>query len=674
MTSFIAASQRSQAFTPPPTWSSAAQKRKRETLAAEDSDDLLSSQGKRHRVAFDPHVEVRVMEDWNEKGLELVREEVRRALEQRQRLSFVARTEDDDEPSEDRYEQIKSLFSKAPDADDVPATSLLRKYLMALTSNVGRLNMSCAGLVHSILESQWVGRDDAFVSVYVRFLGNLLSAQHGYLGVVLKMLVSHFSNPSPLTGRVHDDAVVPRSPELYRIHATIKYLVHLMPSSSSTLASAVASSFPHIADTKKAYLAYIRNLLWMIEYAPELRAEVLDLITERLVKIDVQIQVDMEDLEDEIGESLLDPGTGGPGMEYDGEESHDGMSEADDTDEELDPEEQRVKNLKLAVEKMDATLDVLFNYYDPLIRKGSYFETESLFEQLMSQFVNVMLPTYHSRCTHFLLFRFSQSNSTFIERFSGTCAAMAFDKTRSSVIRLSAAAYLASFVARGAQVSKTIARDVFELLGTQLEEIRGSYESTCRGPDLRRYGVYYATAQALLYIFCFRWRDLCNSEGDEDADDDEFDDQKFRTFPSWISDVLRKNIYSRFNPLKVCAPSIVNQFARVAHHLQFLYVFPLLESNKRLRLSQSSASTLGQQRETALSGQVDESNFQLDAYFPFDPYRLPISRRWVDKDYNEYRGIPGLDEDDDGIDSEEDGEDGVEEDGEENTATEDESS
>ena len=40
----------------------------------------------------------------------------------------------------------------------------------------------------------------------------------------------------------------------------------------------------------------------------------------------------------------------------------------------------------------------------------------------------------------------------------------------------------------------------------------------------------------------------------------------------------------------------------------------------------------------------DDLGFQLDAYFPFDPYTLPRSRRWLEGDYVEWRGIPGVDD------------------------------
>ena len=72
-----------------------------------------------------------------------------------------------------------------------------------------------------------------------------------------------------------------------------------------------------------------------------------------------------------------------------------------------------------------------------------------------------------------------------------------------------------------------------------------------------------------------------------------------------------------------------------------MYIYQIIDANKRVRLSRtvSSSSTLGT-RDAAVHS---ERYHQLDAYFPFDPYRLPVSKRWVVEDYNEWRGVPGLD-------------------------------
>jgi RNA polymerase I-specific transcription initiation factor RRN3 len=430
----------------------------------------------------------------------------------------------------------------------------------------------------------------------------------------------------------------------------LRYVMQLIPAGSGTLSPILSGQFPFDADSPKATLAYTRNLIKVIEYAPELRADILSLITEKMVKIDVQIQVDMEDFEDEVGEDLLeelsrpvDPTL----AEEEDESDHESVASDDDL---TDAESLRLKQVRDNIRKLDTMIDALFEFYAPPFTTGTLDDKENTLDLLLSHFQSIILPTYRSRHSQFLLFHFSQSSPILVDRFAATCVQLIFSKLQPAIIRQSAAAYLASFVARGAHVSSDVVRDVFDLLGNHLSNLRVEYENTCRGPDLRRYGPFYSTAQALLYIFCFRWRDLTTAALEEGGVGNEEDDVDLEdvTFAPSIKEVLHRAIYSKLNPLKVCSPAIVSEFARIAHHLGFLYVFPLLETNKRVRVSSfRSLATLsdpryGQVERESRAG--DDGGYQLDAYFPFDPYQLPRSRRWLEGDYVEWRGIPGVDD------------------------------
>jgi RNA polymerase I-specific transcription initiation factor RRN3 len=125
-------------------------------------------------------------------------------------------------------------------------------------------------------------------------------------------------------------------------------------------------------------------------------------------------------------------------------------------------------------------------------------------------------------------------------------------------------------------------------------------------------------------------------------------------------------LFGKLNPLKVCAPVIVEEFAKLAHRLNFMYIFPLVENNKRVRLTQFLSSTYATGdalRDAGYEGQ-GESFHQLDPYFPFDPYQLPISKRWLAGDYVHWKSVPGLNgEDDDDSDdlAEEDDDEALEE-------------
>lgn len=436
-------------------------------------------------------------------------------------------------------------------------------------------------------------------------------------------------------------------------------------------------------DSKRAHATYVQNMLKIIGYAPELRAEILALITERLVKIDVQVQVDLEDLAEDVGEGRVKgirQLSKGFGEVLDDSESSDDESVLSDGGHE---EAQRTKEITRNVEKMDIILDLLFTYYTQMFSETSTDARLGALDILLSQFVAIILPTHRSRHTQFLLFHFSQISASFTDTFIGTCVQTAFDKVQPAILRQAAAAYLASFVARGIHVPSNIVRDVFSYIGAELERLRTIHEPTCRGPDLRRYSAYYSLVQALLYIFCFRWRDLQygseNSSDDSDFEDENEDlpaiyaaEREYR-WRSGVKDILYTNIFCKLNPLKICSPAIVTEFARISNHLGVVFVIHLLESNKRVRPSQFTSSVASQssaynqpERETALSARKDNESLQLlDGFFPFDPYHLPISKRWIVNDYREWTGVPGLDEENVGSQSwsgDEDAETDIEED------------
>ncbi|OAL44259.1 RNA polymerase I-specific transcription initiation factor RRN3 [Pyrenochaeta sp. DS3sAY3a] len=623
--------------------------KRRHTDNSSDTEQTPQAQLKRRRVTFDPDIDVRILTDDNDKSLELVGEEVRRAIEKHAAGDKAA------------CDGLRGLFKETPTSPTAPLSGLLQKYVIALTNNAPLLDHSCRDLVHAVIDCSWIARNEDFVRSYRHFLRSLLSVQPGYLSTVLQMLVSLFLNSPSTTARQQDDPHIQRVRLQSRIHDSLKYILRSNPMASSFLAPIIASTFPFSNDSAKTHVQYIRNILSVSQYCPEIKGEMLSLVTDKLVKIDVQMQVDMEDLDDDIEERLFDAAI--QDAEDDDNVSDDGSVSSEES---LDPEDQRLKEVREVMLKLDTIMDLQFSHYDSVFEKGDLFEIDEIFESLLSQFANIIIPTYRSRHTQFLLFHFSQTSNDLIERFAGCCSHLAFDQGRPQLLRNSAAAYLASFIARGSHVSGAVVRDVFDLLCHHLESLRISQEPTSKGPDLRRYSTYYAISQALLYTFCFRWRELIvTPDGNPPTDEDIIYHEGDFQWHNSIQEIIRRNIFCRLNPLKICAPTIVAQFARMAHHLRFMYIYPLMETNKRVRLARSLASGyldgIGG-RETALSGKKGEERFLMDAYFPFDPYVLPRSKRWVAQDYVEWKPVPGMPIERDDDDEEEDEDDDEDED------------
>lgn len=625
---------------------------------ASDPSDEPPRSKKHLRVQFDESTLRPAHRTNKERNPAVVREEVRRAIQQH--LSGA-----EDSP----YILMREMFRADPrrqgDDDEywvsnfLPSHTTLRSNLMGLLSNVAALDRGCSSLVHAIIDSQWLGRDESYVKLYIRFLGNLAAAQQTYLAPVLRMLVNYLTGIPKGTGRLPGYHPV-TNPECYtRVHTAIRHIVRLVPSGSGVLSNIAANQFPFDTDPVRAFIAYTRSLVKIVSYTPELRADILALLTEKLVKIDVQIQVDMDDFEEEMGQNFMHEISSYVAALEDGNEDEDEDDDDDNlstiSDDALYAENRRFLALKHNVCKLDGMLDILFEYYTLPFANGTLDDQENALDLLMSHFQNIILPTYHSRHPQFLLFHFSQSNPLLADRFAAVCVELFFNKLQPGVRRQSAAAYLASFVARGAHVSGEVVRDVFELLVRHMERLRAEYEPACQGPELRRYSQFYSTAQALLYIFCFRWRDLTTAAFENDVADVHELDPEDVTFPASIKEMLLSAIYSKLNPLKVCSPGIVTEFSRIAQHLGFISVFSLLETNKRLRITGArNISALTDPRFSQVEREIRADNndgyhrsHQLDAYFPFDPYHLPRSRRWLEGDYVEWRGIPGLHDQDD---------------------------
>ncbi|KAI9668808.1 MAG: hypothetical protein M1831_000877 [Alyxoria varia] len=662
MAALTSSSQLSSASKPPGILKTPASSRKRpsEDLSSpssvKNSATGSASPQKRLKVAFDTDDEIIDLGEAAQKSLIQIREEVGFALRQH----AIGDHEE--------YQDIIDIFKADVFSHGSPPRELLAKYIVALTANVGSLDRNCSDLVHSVLQTEWLGRDEAFVINYIRFLSNLVSSHGTFIPDVLDMLVQKFPYLSTSTGELPGHEPVQREALYDRTHKALHFLHQSVPSASGILSSIITSNFPFLEGKTQSIVEYVRNLLKMPTYAPELRAEVLDLIIERLVKIDVDAQMAVDDLDEDIDE-LLDSTA---------EDDEDGPSDDESiaSDDTFDNEKKHEKELRSKIQKMDAILDLLFTFYNPIFKKPNAWSSQSTFDHLLAQFQKNVLPTFRSRHTQFVIFHFSQADEHLVTRFTDTCIKNLTDQYRNPTIRESAAAYLASFIARGARVSRVAVNYAFNALSRCLENFRTAWEPSARGPNLQRYSIYYATFQALMYIFCFRWRDLILKEKglqpvdeDSDSEDDEGDDTldlsdlflnnggKDLLWAPHVKEIFSCNFQSKLNPLKVCAPSIVEEFARAAHALRFAYIYHILEANKRVRFSTASQyhsqySSLGKgsgaaaaNRETALnhaaSGAGSGANRfnTMEAYFPFDPYRLPVSKRWLEGEYREYKGV-----------------------------------
>ncbi|KAK7905567.1 DNA independent RNA polymerase I transcription factor [Exophiala xenobiotica] len=614
--------------------------------------DTPSSPSKRSRVTFDSDVEIVSADDEEDLDPLVVKENVRRALE-RHRVS-----------DNEGYDRLQNLFSITPEKPNAPSTKVLKIHLQAVLANVAALTKDCNGLVNTILYSEWIGREESYYALFVRFLNNLAAAQRGYQHKIMSVLVDLLGPQK--TRRIGEAKPVRQHTIHRRVLQAIQHITVNVPSAPAALADRMSSRLEFDFQKAEERMTYIRNFMAMIRYVPELTSDILTSVLRELIKLDVAVQVDLDEEEDDAEDELLSHMSSsqtlvaGASQDVlkDSLDDHDDASTTDDEsdmdeDEVVDSATARRRKLKEDIKQIDLIMDILFQYYAKLSTSTNLQTRDTALEQLISHFHTHILPTYRARHPQFLIFHFAQSDPIIVDRFVTSCVAVLVDKKQPHLLRHSAAAYFSGFVGRGAHVSPQVVQDCLELLCDHLTTLRKSYEPGCRGPDLKRYGDFYAAFQAILYIFCFRWRDIASASSDNDSDFD-VDEEEVETyhFPESLREAVHAAIYSPLNPLRVCTPVIVEQFAKLANALQLFYVYPKIEENRHVRMTShwrsiSDLSISNPDRDLSWVG----DNGMLEGYFPYDPYHLPISKHWIEGDYVEWKGIPGEEADDTDSDS-----------------------
>lgn len=174
------------------------------------------------------------------------------------------------------------------------------------------------------------------------------------------------------------------------------------------------------------------------------------------------------------------------------------------------------------------------------------------FHTLLSIFERTIIRTFKSRYTQFLVFWYSSLDPEFSDLFQGLLVSKALlEPDQPAVTRAAAASYIASFVSRAQFVDREGARRVTSVLCAFLRSHLDGFDAILQAgtglPNMAHHSVFYAVAQAVFLIFCFRWRDL----EDDPEDVDELIGASLGK--KWMLElnVLRRVVSSSLNPLKV---------------------------------------------------------------------------------------------------------------------------
>ncbi|KAK6465153.1 RNA polymerase I-specific transcription initiation factor RRN3 [Scheffersomyces coipomensis] len=586
-------------------------------------------------------------------------------------------------------------------------------------SSISKLdNKSSQHLISAILNYKWLEInqiDDpfaysTFTELYSHFLSVLVSSLPKYLHDVINKLINEFNNFDPFKNE--------KQSIIINHHQILAKIIRYIPTCINSFPSGLQKHFPHhLSSSTKELTNYINNLMALIDYCPELQYSAWRLIIECCIKLDVELQNELDDLDDDEIEELLNED-----IEEDIEE---GDSVADVTINQVNNEEDEdneqdmeyivdpmnsTTNIKLLSSKLDSIINIL------LTKTSNSFTVEkldngsgiTLFNSITSLFRSHILPTHFTKSTQFILFHITQYQPELADSYLVMLIDVAFNPNEVLEKRLKSMQYISSYIARAKNLSRhQVVFIVSYLIGwlnkyiiERENEIADSqdrmnlsslmeFNTSRQVGGMERFKLFYAAFQALIYIFCFRHKLLYKSfETNESSTSTSTTTNAIPTSNTgdseWECDLdkfFQRVILSKFNPLKFCDETVAYIFAKIATKLNVCYCYSIIEHNKRERMLQAVSSSNNESKTQSMlpsavgNFRQKQEFLDLEAYFPFDPLVLPLSKAIVSKWYVDWSAVnPSNGEDDDedsGSASSHHEDEGLEDDSEEDDDDED---
>ncbi|KAK6159877.1 hypothetical protein DH2020_003258 [Rehmannia glutinosa] len=492
--------------------------------------------------------------------------------------------------------------------------ALLVTCLKAVTGAVSCINIVHHGTLLAAIfgMSLWnYGTDvmDALVELIV----SLASSNGEYVDLCLEMLVVNFMPPSapPAASYFVELLKQPRglakkTQVLDRVHSTLKDIANVVPLSPLRLEKIVRDRMPNIY-TKEAFIVmYVENMLRLEGGAMGelVGSTILVSLVDRLIELDVEIAWD-EILQDDFHKGMFD-------MELEDFEGHADHIEPDSNELTREALIQRFFCGNLVAEKLDSLMVLTFEHIKSCSESGRLVQ---VFEILLQSFQKTILTAYKAKFTQFVMFYACSLDPENCGKMFANVLVNIFVSGLNPEWRMSAVAYLASYLARAKFVP-------ISFVAAMLDSVVNWCFLYCKNVDgdinPKSHKVFYAGCQATMYVLCFRMRQMIAVPR-----------LKSQLLLMRIEDILGHPL----KPLQVCLPSIVEEFLRL---VKVNRVFSLPQSFPDYGLLESEHSR-------AFGGME-----RFDMFFPFDPCLLRKCDRYIRPNYVYWSMVRSTYDEDDG--------------------------
>lgn len=247
--------------------------------------------------------------------------------------------------------------------------------------------------VETIISLNWINRNETLIVEYQKFLIDLLSEHNKYTTFALSKLIQ-FWVPKPADEAFWKDGIPDERFKFFLnyVHQTLSKILDVIPMANDFAMDVIERLFPYYTKSSYIIAGYLYNLMWLIDYRPIFREDILQLMFKNLVLMDVSVRrIDIEAAE-RLGQ--------------DAEEIF--KMDADD-----------IKTLNQdgmqhpIAQSIDICLDKLFQYINaqcqPKLSEESNkmrLQMEHFFKILLKSFEMYILPTHKTNHVQFVMFYF----------------------------------------------------------------------------------------------------------------------------------------------------------------------------------------------------------------------------------------------------------------------------
>lgn len=253
--------------------------------------------------------------------------------------------------------------------------------------------------VETLISLNWINRSEPLIVEYQKFLIDLLSEHNKYTSFALSKLIQ-FWIPKPIDETFWKNGVPDERIKFFLnyVHQTLGKILDVIPMANDFAIEVIEKMFPYYTKPSYAIAGYVFNMMWLMDYRPMFREDVLQVMFKNFVVMDVNIRRSDIEVAERLGQ--------------DAEEIF-----------KMDADEVKALNQEgmqhPIAETMDVCLDKLLQYITTECVKSPQCQLnrnedpnktnrriEQFFKILFKAFEDYILPTHKTNHIQFVMFYF----------------------------------------------------------------------------------------------------------------------------------------------------------------------------------------------------------------------------------------------------------------------------